>query len=365
VESKNDDRHIPTKSSPESTGSMKIRLLTDTDCRAWDQYVAESSEATCYHLAGWKKVIEESFGHKTFYLLSEDQSGKITGILPMVHLKSFLFGSFMISLPYFNYGGICAQDKESYSLLFNEAARLAREAGAGYIEFRDRKSADNGLPKKESKVSMLLSLPSSEKLLWDSLGSKLRSQVKRPEKEGMYSRMGREDELDTFYEVFSENMRDLGTPVYSKTFFHNILKAFPSTSWICSIYTKGGKAVASGFLTGFKDFLEIPWASSLRAYNSSGPNMLLYWTCLKFACDSGYKVFDFGRSTPHEGTYRFKEQWGGKPHQLYWYYWMRSGEAMPQLNPHNPKFTKAIDIWKRLPVSLTRLIGPAIVKNLP
>lgn len=344
---------------------MTIRLFQDVDEKKWDNYVIDSRRASCYHLTGWKKVIEESFGHQTFYLLSEDQGGKVTGVLPMVHLKSLLFGSFMVSLPYFNYGGICAENEESYSSLLKEASYLAKEEECRHIEFRETKPVDNGLSKKESKVSMMLSLPQSAEALWGALGSKLRSQVKRPEKEGMYPQIGREEELDTFYEVFSENMRDLGTPVYAKTFFLNILRAFPSTSWICSVYTKEGKAVASGFLVGFKDVLEIPWASSLRAYNNYGPNMLLYWTALKFACDSGFTRFDFGRSTPHEGTYRFKEQWGAKPHPLYWYYWMQSGEAMPELNPHNPKFTLAINVWKRLPVGLTQLIGPAIVKNLP
>ena len=344
---------------------MKVRVYEPSDEESWEEFVNASAIACGYHRIGWKRVIEESFGHKTFYMLAEDHSGRITGILPLVHLKSVLFGNFMVSIPFFNYGGICADDGESYSSLLNEAISLANHEGAAHIEFRQTRSVDNCLPTKESKVSMLCSLSPSAEDLWKSLGSKLRSQVRRPEKEGMYPKIGREDELDTFYEVFSENMRDLGTPVYSRTFFLNVLKAFPLSSWICSIYTKEGKAVASGFLVGFKDSLEIPWASSLRVYNNFGSNMLLYWTCLKFACDSGYKTFDFGRSTPHEGTYRFKEQWGARPHQLYWYYWMRDGHAMPELNPHNPKFALAINVWKRLPLGLTRLIGPAIVKNLP
>ena len=344
---------------------MKVFIFEDKDASKWNKFVTTSTNTHCYHQIGWKEVIEKSFGHKTYYLFSEDNDGKIAGILPLVHLKSYLFGSFMVSLPYFNYGGICAEHEESYSSILNESINLANREGVTHIEFREMRPVENGLQKKETKVSMLLPLPQSAENLWNSIGSKLRSQVRRPEKEGMYHRIGREEELDTFYEVFSENMRDLGTPVYSRTFFLNVLKAFPSSSWVCSVYTKDGKAVASGFLVGFKDTLEIPWGSSLRGYNSLSPNMLLYWTCLKFACDSGYRVFDFGRSTPNEGTYKFKEQWGAKPLQLYWYYWMQGDKAMPELNPHNPKFTLAINIWKKLPVGLTKLIGPPIVKNLP
>jgi FemAB-related protein (PEP-CTERM system-associated) len=175
---------------------------------------------------------------------------------------------------------------------------------------------------------------------------------------------GKLDLLDDFYEVFAINMRDLGTPVYPKRFFEAILESFSETTSICAVYA-GARPVAAGFLIGFNGMLEIPWASSLRDFNRYSPNMILYWTVLKFACDHGYRVFDFGRSTPDEGTYRFKAQWGAVPTPLYWHYWMRQGDQLPELNPDNPKYAMAIWLWKRLPVSLTKWIGPSIVKNLP
>ena len=343
---------------------MNTRIFEQTDTRRWKEFVENNSKTNCYHQIEWKEIIEKSFGHKAYYLYSENENGRITGIAPLVHLKSFMFGSFMVSLPYFNYGGICADDEDTYSFLLNESVNLARRKGASHIEFRETSSINNSLQKKQTKVSMTRPLPKSSDALWTSIGSKLRSQIKRPEREGMYFKIGREEELNAFYEVFCENMRDLGTPVYSINFFLNVLKTFPS-SWICSVYTKGNKPVAAGFLVGFKDTLEIPWASSLRNYNSLSPNMLLYWSCLKFACDSGYKVFDFGRSTPNEGTYKFKEQWGAKPLPLYWYYWMQDDKYMPELNTSNPKFTLAIHVWQRLPVGLTKILGPMIVRNIP
>ena len=183
-------------------------------------------------------------------------------------------------------------------------------------------------------------------------------------KEGMITRIGQLEELDSFYEVFSINMRDLGTPVYSKEFFRNILTVFPENTWICSVY-KDKQPVASGLLIGFREILEIPWVSSIRKYNPLRPNILLYWTVLQYACEKGFKIFDFGRSTPGEGTYLFKEQWGAKPVPLYWYYWMRNSGSLPELNPKNPKYKQAIEVWKRLPVGLTRVLGPTISKNLP
>lgn len=342
-----------------------MRVLTEGDARRWDDFVLRSASSSCYHQIAWRDVIERSFGHRTFYLLSEADSGAVDGVLPLIQLKSRMFGNFLVSLPYFNYGGVCAASEDARQKLLTEAKLLAIETNAEHIELRHTEHLYSDLSVKTSKVAMRLTLPGDAGLLLKSFSAKLRSQIKRPQKESMVSKIGTADQLDNFYAVFSENMRDLGTPVYSKSFFRNILEAFPETTWICTIITKDGLPVASGFLVGFKDHLEIPWASSLRKYNSLSPNMLLYWSVLKFASESGYTVFDFGRSTPGEGTYRFKEQWGAKPVQLYWHYWLRVGRSLPELNPHNPKYQLAIRLWKKLPVPVTRILGPMIVRNLP
>ncbi len=343
---------------------MIVRLMQENDRERWDRYVVSSRISSCYHLTGWKDVIERSFGHATYYLLAEDGE-TIRGVLPLVRLKSVLFGHYLVSLPYFNYGGICADTDDGYRRLLKAASDIASSAKASYIEFRHTQKTGAGLPEKAAKVCMHLAAPGSPDDLWRSFPSKLRSQIGRPTREGLYAKIGGEEELDCFYTVFAENMRDLGTPVYSKRFFRNILRIFPESSRICSVYTRDGSPAASGFLVRFKERVEIPWASSLRRLNRFSPNMLLYWNALRYACEQGCRTFDFGRSTPGEGTYRFKEQWGAKPVPLYWHYWLRNGEPLPELNPKNPRYRLAIKIWKRLPVVITRLIGPAVVKNLP
>lgn len=344
--------------------ALTVRVYQAEDKAKWEAYVASSASSTLYHRIGWKAVIERSFGHRTYYLLTVDEQGAVAGVLPLVHLNSLLFGSFLVSLPYCTYGGLCADGEEPRTLLLNEAIAIARREKAAHVELRHTQRLDDGLPVKTEKVSMRLTLPGDPDELWRSLGSKLRSQVKRPHKEGLHVEIGGLDQLGGFYRVFSINMRDLGTPVYPRRFFENILNEFHDATWICTVY-RGREPVASGLLAGFKDRLEIPWASSVRRYNRYSPNMLLYWSALTFACERGYTVFDFGRSTPGEGTYRFKEQWGAKPVQLYWHYWLRVAGSLPALNPHNPKYRLAIRLWQRLPVALTRLVGPAIVRSLP
>jgi FemAB-related protein (PEP-CTERM system-associated) len=170
--------------------------------------------------------------------------------------------------------------------------------------------------------------------------------------------------MDGFYEVFCRNMRDLGTPVYGKSFFRNILETFPDTTRIISVMLEN-KTVASGILTWFKDSLEVPWASSISDHREKCPNNLLYWEAIRFAIRNGSRKFDFGRSTPGEGTYRFKKQWGALPYPLYWQYLLKDGKQLPELNPKNPKYEMAIKVWQRLPLVVTNLLGPRIVKNIP
>lgn len=343
--------------------TVKIRALEKSDRGRLENYLLRSPNSSLYHHVDWQQVIEKSFGHRFDYLIAE-VDGAVQGALPVVHIDSLIFGNYMVSLPYFNYGGPCAESEQAREKLVEEAVSLGRRRKVRFIEFRSTEKWNNGFPAKTGKVAMVLALQRSPEKIWRGFPSKLRSQIRRPEQDGMEARIGRLDELDGFYSVFSINMRDLGTPVYPRKFFENILRVFPGNTWICTVY-KGTEAVASGFLAGYKNRMEIPWASTVRKYNRMSPNMLLYWTSIRFACDSGYEIFDFGRSTPGEGTYRFKEQWGAKPVQLYWHYWLREGEAMPELNPKNRKFGVAIEIWKRLPVPVANILGPGIVKNLP
>lgn len=344
---------------------MKACLLDPGDTDRWNGFVAASGPASIYHLAQWKGLIEETFGHRCYYISARDAEGNIHGVLPLVYMKSILFGRFIVSLPFFNYGGVCSTGADASRVLMDEAVRIAMDEGASHMELRHTENTMPGMPVKTSKVSMLLELPGTVDELMKSFGSKLRSQIKKPEKEGLTARVGGAEELDAFYHVFSLNMRDLGTPVYSKRFFDNIMRVFRDSARICTVYTGQGEPAASGFLIGFRDRLEIPWASSLRRFNPLSPNMLLYSTSLRFACENGYGVFDFGRSTPGEGTYRFKEQWGARPLQHYWHYWLRDGGALPEINPKNPKYEFAIRAWRSFPLSFTKFIGPHIVKNLP
>jgi FemAB-related protein (PEP-CTERM system-associated) len=343
---------------------VQIRALAPGDEPRWDAYAADHSGATVYHGAAWAGLIRSLFGHETHHLLAEDQGGHVRGVLPLVRLRSRLFGDYLVSVPYVNYGGVVADTPAIAEELLDEACRLADRLGVSHLELRHSAPLAADWPVRTDKVAMVLELPTTSSALWQALGSKLRSQVKRPQKEGATLERGGAELVPAFYRVFAENMRDLGTPVYPLAFFQAIARTFPDRVEVVVVRVKG-EAAAAGFLLANGRTLEIPWASSLRRHNPIGANMLLYWAALEGAVEKGFAAFDFGRSTREGGTYRFKRQWGAKERPLYWHYWLRPGVALPRLNPDNPKYALAIKAWQRLPLALANTLGPRLVKNLP
>jgi len=339
-----------------------ISRLTPDRHREWDEY-ARRNMASIYLDSRWTELIKKVFGHESYYLMAHEND-ELVGILPLVQLKSLLFGNFMVSMPYFNYGGAIADRDDVMIALIKHAGELYSRLGCSHIELRFDSEQILELAARTDKITVLLDLPDDADVLWQSIGSKRRAQVKRPLREGVEFVSGGVELLDDFYYVFSRNMRDLGTPVYSKRFFREILSNFSENSFI-AVARLNSEAVGAGFLIGNNGRLEIPWASTLRKVNRLGVNMYLYWNILNTAIDKKYQVFDFGRSSKDAGTLKFKKQWGGKEEQLYWYYLLRDGEDMPELNPSSKKFEAAIAVWQKLPLPITNLIGPSLVKNLP
>lgn len=346
---------------------MNGDFTIDQDCadrELWDSFVLNNPTGSNYHRYGWRDVIERSFKHQCFYLAARNNAADITGVLPLVFMQSRLFGRFLVSLPFFNYGGLLCDQRKTGDALLAEAANLQKELDSEYVELRHSKQWPGNMPTKQKKVGMILDLAKDADEQWQRFNAKLRNQIRKAEKSGLVAKVGGKELLADYYSVFVRNMRDLGTPVYAKNFFTEVLDIFPDHTRIIAVSLKG-KTIAAGLISWFHDTVEIPWASSIRDFNPLCPNNLLYWTALQYALSGNFKRFDFGRSSPGEGTYKFKEQWGAKPIQLNWQYMLPEGAAMPQLNTKNPKYQMAIKLWQKLPLPVTRIIGPHIVKNIP
>ncbi|MCA0911884.1 FemAB family XrtA/PEP-CTERM system-associated protein [Marinobacter nauticus] len=329
-----------------------------------DQYVTSHEAASIWHTPSALDFIVHIYGHSARYLVATDESNKIIGVFPLVQLNSRLFGNLIVSTPYYNYGGILADSPEVARRLLEEAIRWRNAIGSQSIELRHVNDSGLNCTKRQDKLTFWLPLPAEDQILWDSFQPKVRAQIRRGEKQKPDFLIGKHELLDEFYRVFSRNMRDLGTPVYEKAFFSGLLNYLSDNAWLV-VVRMDRQPVGCAFITGFRGRMEIPWASTLREYNYTGINMMMYWRILKHAVSNGYQLFDFGRCSKDAGTYRFKQQWGAVPVQLNWDYALSEGAEPPGLNPDNPKFQFLIGVWKRLPVWVSRLIGPPVVKYLP
>jgi FemAB-related protein (PEP-CTERM system-associated) len=342
---------------------MEIIEYTDKFESPWKAYLNEKESSTFAHQIEWKSVLEKSFKQKSVYLLANEED-KMLGILPLVYYSSFLFGKFLISLPWLDYGGVCSDSVEIQEKLIDKAIEFAREKGCRFLELRSVKAEDKRLTTKTSKVTFILKLDPNPEKVWKRIDSKARNQVRKAQKSGLEVTFGRVEYLDQFYSVFSVNMRDLGTPVWTKELFKNILTYFPDKSEIALVKLKD-KVIGGGLILYFKDMLTVPSASSLGAYLSLCPNNLLYWEIIQRGCLKGFKKFDLGRSTWNSGTFSFKSQWVKEPTQLFWQYYLNKLKDLPELNPESSKFSLGIKLWKKLPLSWANFIGPKIVRNLP
>lgn len=340
---------------------LEMQVCEDQD--AWNSYVSQHPWSTQYHRYEWLTIIAKSFHHRICPLAAME-GGRICGVFPLVHMQSRLFGNVAVSLPFVNYGGILGDNESIRAGLWGEGVRLAESWGATSLESREFSASSSANYTKAHKVTMVLSLAPSIEAQWAAFDAKLRNQIRKAERSGLTVRMGGLPDVGSFYEVFARNMRDLGTPVYGRGFFEEVLERLPG---IAQIYSVCFDEVVIGACVALDSgsTVEVPWASSLREHRSLCPNNLMYWAVIQAAIKAGRASVDFGRSTVGEGTYKFKAQWGAQPIPLYWNYWLKDPGRVPNVTTANPKYRLAIAAWKQLPVWATKLVGPAIVRNIP
>ena len=343
--------------------NIVVKQAVDSDIPEWQRYVGENPEATFYHRSEWKNIIEKSFGHKTYYLMALDNE-KTVGILPLVHIKSLVFGSIFCSMPFLNFGGVCADNSEVEITLLREAERILKSKNGDYLELRHLKQTSMSIPCKSHKVSMTIELNPDPEIVWNQFDRKHRSNVRRAEKNGLEIKHGNGELLPRFYEVMCRGWKELGTPMYAYSFLENIVDAMGEAIEIY-IISYEGKDVAASFIGYHKDTVEGMWLSALHEYGKLQAGYVLYWEMIKRACEKGYGQFHLGRSSAEGGGEFFKKKWNATPKPLYWEYILNKSKDVPELNVDNPKYHRAIEIWKKLPPGVTAFIGPHLAKNIP
>jgi FemAB-related protein (PEP-CTERM system-associated) len=339
----------------------KDRLAEHREALA--EFVKTAGGAQC-HDPRWLDVFSAGLGHVPYCLMAW-RGEVLVGILPLTLVRSLLFGRFLVSLPYLNSGGVLTSDTACGELLIDRAIELADELNVKFLELRhESELAHPRLTKAvTNKVHMRLALPGTVDEYWSAIKAKVRNQIRKGESYELTVDWGKAELLSEFYSVFSRNMRDLGTPVFGRSLFEQILSSFADEAELC-VVRRDGQPIAGALLMHGNRVTEVPSASSLAEHNITNANMLMYWHLLKRSIERGQRTFDFGRSSEDSGTFRFKKQWGALPEPATWQHYVRKGQAN-QMRPDSGKYDRMIRIWQRLPVPLTRQIGPLIARGIP
>jgi FemAB-related protein (PEP-CTERM system-associated) len=332
----------------------------------WRAFVRRTPDACFYHALEWREILSRTFGHRAHYLMAR-KDGVVRGVLPLVEMRSAMFGHFLVSLPFVDYGGILAEEPDAAAALASAAVDVALKTGAKHIELRQVSPAAIKSPGqwelRQHKAALVIPLASDPEQVWNRLSSRQRGKVRKAERAGIAFSACGPDALDEFYRVFALNMRNLGTPVFSSELFRNVLRLEHDVTILLA--RRDGRPVAGAIALKRGQRIELPWICSDYTESQLHANDFLYWSSIKWACDRGAGELDLGRCTVDSGTYQFKIRWKPQIRPLFWYYWIASGAEMPTLNPSNPRYALAIRCWKKMPLAIANRMGPLIVRNIP
>lgn len=337
--------------------------ICDSYNSEYDQFIQGIPTAKLCHLFAWAEMVQQRFGHKSYYLVARD-NGAICGVLPLTQVRSKLFGNRMISQAFSNYGGPLTKTTASLDALCRRAVELATECRCELLELRNIDPIPYDLHLRTDSVCMHLSLPSDPDEIWKSFRPQIRNRIRKAKKSGIRVDSGGLELLDDFYHVWTIRMHQFGTPCYPRKLFTGIMETFPGKSRIFLVHMNG-ETIGVLFVYCFNDLVQCRWGAVLKQYENMCPNYLLFWSAMKYYCEMGVKCFDFGKSTVGSGQYIHKKRWGTKLIQLYYQYWAPAGHKPSLVRPDNPKYKNKVEAWKKLPLFMTRLIGPHISCNLP
>ena len=349
-----------TESYDPDESRVRVKALTEEAFERWDGFVQGCDEASFFHRAGWKTVIEKAFGHTTHYLYAE-QHETIVGVLPLVHVKSLLFGNSLSSAPFCVYGGVAAETDDAREQLEQAACDLARRLGVDALEMRNVQPRRTDWASKDLYVTFRKEIDADPEVNLKAIPRKQRAMVRKGIKAGLKGEI--DEGIDRFYSVYCESVRNLGTPVFARKYLMILRDVFGSDCEVLMM-THGGRDVAGVVSFYFRDEILPYYGGSLPVARSIKGNDFMYWDLMCRAAEKGVIIFDYGRSKKGTGSYSFKKNWGFVPQPLHYEYYLVNATGMPQINPTNPKYRYFIKMWQKMPLPAANFIGPLLARDL-
>ena len=339
----------------------RLALADVSGAARWDAFVLACPQATFFHRAGWQGILQQVFRHQTYYLFAHE-GGRITGVLPLAHVKSLLFGNSLTSLPFAVYGGVAADDEASASALEAEAQRLAESLGVDHLELRQLHRRHEDWPAQDLYVTFRKPILADDEANMLAIPRKQRAMVRKGIKNGLVSAI--DPGVDGFFSLYADNVHRHGTPALSKRYFETLRSTFGADCEVLNVTGPDGRLLSSVLSFYFRDEVLPYYAGDAEAARELAGNDFKYWELMRRSCARGVKLFDYGRSKQGTGSFAFKKNWGFEPTPLRYEYRLYKRDAVPQNNPSNAKYKLMIETWRRMPIGMANWLGPFVVRSL-
>jgi FemAB-related protein (PEP-CTERM system-associated) len=355
--------HAPAQLADSQPSRCKIVALEAAEYARWDRFVLQQPRATFFHQTAWMKVMTETYGYRPYYFYAE-RDGQVSGVAPVFLISNWVSGRSLISLPFAVYGGVVAADSETEQALVDKLEALARDLKAGFLELRNRaQDPYKDYHANPRYATFTIPLISDTERLRASFPKDIRYMIRKGEKAGLETRLGF-DQLDEFYKLMSINLRRLGTPAFPKALFENLIRYYGNDVELMLAYD-GKRAIAGAMSFNFRDSTQPYYFGSLEEAKGLAANNFLWWRLIERGARQGFRTFDFGRSKKESGNFEFKKKWNPKIETLGYQIRLFGDKELPNVSPNSPKFRRATDLWKKLPLGVTRIVGPRVVRWFP
>ena len=337
-----------------------------SDAGEWDAYVAAHPEATPFHSRAWCEAITSATGHRCHLVTARDANGALTGILPLHHIRSPLFGQALVGSGFAVGGGMLADDHAVAATLAQGAAAMAKSLGVPSVELRGGLLPEGeGWAREEGVYAGLardLAAEDDAELL--AVPPKQRAEVRKVLESGLTVTTGSDAaERRDHYRIYATSVRNLGTPVFPKALFDAVLDAFGDKADILTV-RGGGRPVASVLSLTWRGVVMPYWGGGTADARRLRANELMYFALMRRARERGCTRFDFGRSKVGTGPFAYKKNWGFEPQPLVYARWLAPGETPRDTNPNSARYRLQVDLWKKLPLWAANRIGPLIARGL-
>lgn len=315
-----------------------------------------------FHSIEWMSLVNETLGVEYKIAILQENNETVASI-PFAFYRNFIKGPCAIPLQFSGYYGSIVANSNLYK----------KKIMNHFFQYCERKKLYTQIPEINSidgykshsgysiyKIELKNNLPVEEQIL--SYASKrTRGYIKSAINSNLKSFVGGLELIDEFYFIYLQNMKELGTPPLPESYFKKIIEYLPKVSKV--ILVKDHKKVCSGmFIMQISEKeLFTPIICTPRLYQTGQSSHLIYLKAAEEAQNFGCSIVNFGRSIDGGGPALFKKRYGLKASPLFIY---SPNKKWKVTDPNNTNWRYAIEIWKRLPIFLTKLAGKILAKHV-